>query len=183
MAGEITKVYKDSGGNRQVVASGGTILINSGGAIDASAATASVLFAAGEVAQVDIAAASLDGTIAKVVAESAVIGGIPLVYAIPIASGALADTDIVVAHKIRVLDAWLVLRAAGVANTTLQVKNATNAISDAMAASGSDTALVRAATINDANYEIAAAGTLRVTSATGASQPAAVVYVTCMRVA
>src|SRR5207244_393511 len=58
----------------------------------------------------------------------------------------------------------------------------TNAITSAMAGSGSDTALVRATTIDDANWEIAAAGTLRVTSAVGATQPACTVYVTCIRV-
>jgi hypothetical protein len=40
------------------------------------------------------------------------------------------------------------------------VKNGASAITNAMAASGSDQALVRAATIDDAAYEIAAGGTL-----------------------
>ena len=117
------------------------------------------------------------------VADANVIGGVPVVHRIDLAAGALADTDVVLTHKTRVIDAWLVLRGAGVASTTLQVKNGANAITNAMAASGSDTDLVRAAAINDANYEIAAAGTLRVTSATGATQPAATVYVVGIRVA
>lgn len=177
------KVYRDEGGDRQVVASGGTILVNSGGSIDISAATGSITFAAGEIAQADIAAASLDGTVAKVVAEGNVIGGIPLIFEIPIVAGALGDTDVTVTHKIRVIDAHLILRGAGVASTTLTVKNTTNAITDAMAASGADKAIVRAASIDDAYYEIAAGGKIRVTSATGATQPAALVVVTAVRVA
>ena len=117
------------------------------------------------------------------VEESNVVGGIPIVFMIPIVAGALADTDIVSTHKVRVLDAYLILRGAGVATTTLQVKNGMDAITNAMAASGSDQALVRAASIDDAHYEIAAGGTLRVTSATGATQPAALVVVTAVRVA
>lgn len=130
-----------------------------------------------------VSPATMDATITKVVAESDVIGGIPEVFMIPITAGALGDTDITVTHKIRVIDAYHILRGAGVADTTFQVKNAANAITDAMAASGSDKALVRAAVIDDANYEIAAAGTLRVTSATGATQPAALVIVNAVRVA
>lgn len=177
------KVYREQGGDRLVLASGGTILVNSGGSIDISAATGSITFAAGEVVQADIAAASLDGTVAKVVAESNAIGGIPLVFEIPITAGALADTDVTVTHKIRVIDAHLILRGAGVASTTLTVKNGASAITNAMAASGSDQAIVRAASIDDATYEIAAGGTLRVTSATGATQPAALVIVNAVRVA
>ncbi len=127
--------------------------------------------------------ASLNDSAVATVAESQVLGGLPVVYMIPLTAGALADTDVVVTHKVRVIDAYLILRGTGVANTTLQVKNGSTAISNAMAASGSDTALIRAANIDDAAYEIAAAGTLRVTSATGATQPAALVVVTCVRVA
>jgi len=125
---------------------------------------------------------SSDGTYVKEVAESNVIGGIPVKFMIPIAAAALGNTDIVMTHKVRVLDAYLILRGAGVATTTLQVFNATNAITDAMDASGSDKAVVRAAEIDDAAYEIAAGGTLRVTSAAGATQPAALVVVDAVRV-
>lgn len=138
---------------------------------------------AGKVTQAMHVAASEDATVVKVVADKNVIGGIPVMFRIDLAAGALADTDVIMTHKVRIIDAFLILRGGGVVNTTLQVKNAGNAITDAMAASGADTTLVRAATIDDANYEIAAAGTLRVTSATGATQPAATVYVLAIRVA
>lgn len=116
------------------------------------------------------------------VAESAVIGGATLTFMIPIAAGALGNTDVTMTNKVRVIDAYLVLKGAGVATTTLQVFNGASAISDAMDASGSDKALIRAAEIDDAAYEIAAAGTLRITSATGATQPDALVVVTAVKV-
>ena len=128
------------------------------------------------------APASEDGTVVKVVAESNIIGGLPLTFMIPIVAGALGNTDVVMTHKVRVLDAYIILRGTGIATTTLQVFNGANAITDAIAASGSDTDIVRAAAIDDAHYEIAATGTLRVTSATGATQPDALVIVTAVRV-
>ncbi len=140
----------------------------------------SLVFPAGSLLDV---AAILDGTAAKVGANANVIGALPVLHRVDITAGVLGNTDVVLTHKTRVIDAWLVLRGAGVATTTLQVKNGAAAITDAMAASGSDQAVVRAATIDDAAHEIAAAGTLRVTSATGASQPNATVYVLGVRVA
>lgn len=130
-----------------------------------------------------VADGALTGTKVGTVADANVVGGIPVLHRINIAAGALGDTDVVLTHKTRVIDAWLVLRGAGVATTTLTVKNGATAISDAMAASGADKALVRAASLDDAQWEIAAGGTLRVTSATGATQPDATVYVLGIRVA
>lgn len=130
-----------------------------------------------------VADGALTGTKVGTVADANVVGGIPVLHRIDIAAGALGNTDVTLTHKTRVVDAWLVLRGAGVATTTLQVKNGTTAITDAMAASGSDQALVRAASLNDAAWEIAAGGTLRVTSATGATQPDATVFVLGIRVA
>jgi hypothetical protein len=133
--------------------------------------------------EVGSATAGLTGLVAKFVANANVIGGLEVIHRIDLAAGALADTDVVLTHKTRVIDAWIVLRGAGVSTTTLTVKNGATAITDAMAASGSDKAIVRAASLDDAQWEIAAGGTLRVTSATGASQPDATVFVRGIRVA
>lgn len=138
---------------------------------------------AGKVTQAMDVAASRDGTVVKVAANANVIGAIPVVHRIDIAAGALADTDVVLTHKTRVIDAWVVLTGAGVANTTLKVQNGATTITNAMDVSGSDKALIRAATIDDAQHEIAAAGTLRIKTETGATQPACTVYVTGLRVA
>lgn len=140
-------------------------------------------FLGGVVAQSDLGASILDGTAAKVVATSNAIGGIPVVHQITLAAGALGDTNVTLTHKTLVIDAWLLLTGAGVATTTLQVKSTANAITDVMAASGSDKAMVRATTIDNAHSTIAAGGVLRVTSATGATQPDAIVFVLGMRVA
>lgn len=128
-------------------------------------------------------AATMTGADAAVVADANVIGAVPVLHRIDITAGALGNTDVTLTHKTRVIDAWLVLRGAGVPSTTLQVKNGADAITSTMAASGADQALVRATSINDAFHEIAAGGTLRVTSASGATQPAATVYVLGVRVA
>lgn len=154
--------------------------------IDSLAVTTAKIAAVGVTeAKIEVGAASagLSGLVAKFVANANVIGGLEVIHRVDLAAGALADTDVVLTHKTRVLDAWLILRGAGVSTTTLQVKNGTSAITDAMDASGSDKAIVRAASIDDAAYEIAAGGTLRITSATGATQPAATVYVRGIRVA
>lgn len=138
---------------------------------------------AGKVTNAMVAPAALDGTVAKVVAADNVIGGLPVMFQIDIAAGALATKNITVTHKIRVVDAWVVLRGAGVANTVLTVGNGANIITNTFDVSGSDTAVVRCTTLNDANWEIAAAGTLRVVTTVGATQPACTVYVLAYRVA
>ena len=176
--------FYDKAGNviLQIDGTNRKVLFPSGSNLDLAAASGILSIAAGEVALAELVAASLDGTAAKVVANANVIGGIPVIHQVQITAGALGNTDVVLTHKTRVVNAWLVLRGAGVATTTLQVKNGASAITDAMAASGSDQAIVRAASIDDAQYDIAAGGTLRVTSATGATQPDATVFVLGYRV-
>lgn len=125
----------------------------------------------------------LNGANAANVADDNVIGGVVLLHRIDIAAGSNADVDVTLAHKTRVIDAWVVLRGAGVLSAVFTVKNGANAITGGMDVSGSDTDVVRAGQINDANHEIAAAGTLRVTGSGGASMPEATVYVLAVRVA
>ncbi len=141
----------------------------------------------GAVTEVKIAAATLTGLIAKVVTDANVIGGLPVLHRINIAGGAAGNTDVVLTHKTRVIDAWVVhTGGAGEANDTIQVKNGANAISNAMDWSGADAALVRAASIDDAQHEIAAGGTLRVTTTdddAGGDVGAGIVYVLGIRVA
>lgn len=157
------------------------------GGILASGSVGTTQLAAGGVTEAKLqpgaANAGITGLATKFVANANVIGGIPVIHQINITAGANGNTDVVLTHKTRVIDAWLVLTGAGVTSATLQIKNGSNAITDEMAASGSDQALVRCATINDAYHEIAAGGTLRVTGANGATMPAAVVYVLGYRVA
>jgi len=125
----------------------------------------------------------LNGANVNNVASEGVVGGIPVLHVIELEAGALASTDVVLTHKTRIVDAWVVLTGAGVASTILTIKNTADAITDGMDVSGSDKAIVRAATIDDANHEIDAAGKLRVQTETGATQPACIVYVLGIRVA
>lgn len=138
----------------------------------------------GEVTQAKLTAASLDGTVAKVVADANVIGGIPVVHRIAVADGVTADVDVVLTHKTLVTDVHLVKTAgAGGATDTITVKNAANAITNALDINVADKVVVRAGTIDDAQHEIAAGGTLRVTrTKNSANNVACVVYVTGLRV-
>lgn len=131
----------------------------------------------------EIISAYLSGTQQAVVADNNAIGGVLVLHIVQMAAAALANNDITLTHKERVIDAWFVLGGAGVGSTTITIKNNTSAITDAMDASGSDKAIVRATTIDEANHEIAAGGTLRTQTETGATQPKATAYILCVRVA
>lgn len=113
------------------------------------------------------------------VADVNVVGGLPILYRIA-AAALTGDVDVTLTYKSRVIDVWCVATAAGGASDTITVKNGATAITDAMDLNVSDKAVVRAGTIDDAAYEIAAAGTLRVS---GASAATCDVYVLAIRVA
>ena len=134
---------------------------------------------AGGIAQAKLTAASLDQTVVKVLADSAVLGGIPVIFRIPVPAGTTGNVDVTLTLKTRVIDAWLVkTNGAGGGAGTIQVFNATNAITDAMSINIADTTIARALTINDANHEIAAAGTLRITrTRTASTDETCIVYV------
>lgn len=138
---------------------------------------------AGKVTQAMVSPNTLTATVAANNAADNVIGSIPVVFRINIAAGALATKNVVMTHKVMVIDAYVVLAGAGVANTVLTVGSGANIITNTIDVSGSDTAVIRATTINDANQTIAAGGDLRVVTTVGATQPACVVYVTALRIA
>ena len=149
---------------------------------DANVTTAKI--ADNNVTQVKIAAASLDGTIAKVVADVNVIGGVPVLHRIAVPGTGKAAIDVTLTHKERVVDAWIVLTGAGVSGGSVTVGNAANAITNAIPTGGSNLAIARAGSINAANHEIVAGGTLRITpAATGADATPCIVYVLAVRVA
>lgn len=104
-------------------------------------------------------------------------GGFHLCITKTLTAGAHTDFDIVLPFAFSVTRAQVILKGAGVGSSTIIVKNAANAITDAMATSGSDTAVTYNSTIDDAYNEIAAGGTLRITSVTGVSRPACMVLV------
>lgn len=124
-----------------------------------------------------------DGDSVGTQAADNVIGAIPLLFRIDIAAGANADKNSVMTHKVRVLDAWVVLRQAGIASAVMEVKNGATAITGVMAVSGADMTISRPVLLNDGFWEIAAGGQLRVTGSGGATMPACTVYVWAVRVA
>ena len=150
---------------------------------DGSLTTA--LYAAGSVSQAKIAAGSLDATIAKTVADNDVTAGLQLIRSIAVPAGTTGDINVVLTHRERVCDVWLVKRsAAGGGAGTITLKNSGDAITDAMSINVNDKTVVACATIDDAFRDVAAGGTLRVTrTRTASTDETCDVFIQTMRVA
>lgn len=150
-----------------------------------NAATADAKFAADAIGEDLLTPNELNGRVVANTAAANVVGGIPVEHIVVVPAGTTGDVDVTLTHKTRVTDVHLVkTTAAGGGAGTIQVKNAGNAITDAMSIDVNDKAVVRAAEIDDANHEIAAGGTLRVTrTRTASTSEACIVYVRGLRVA
>lgn len=124
--------------------------------------------------------ALLTGAHVSTVADVNVIGGIPVLHRV-LASALTGDVDVTLTHKTRVIEVWAIQKGgAGGAGDTITVKNGASAITNALDLNVADNIIVRAGTIDDATNEVAAAGTLRVTGASGVT---AEVYILGIRVA
>jgi len=133
--------------------------------------------AAGVVA---LAAQIINGADLANVVDANVIGGVQVVHRITIAD-ATANTDVVLTHKTRVIDAYAVKTAAdGGAGDQVIVQNGANAISNVISLNAVDKTLVRVGTLDDAQWSIAAGGTLRI-AATKATNCACEVVVIGIR--
>jgi len=128
---------------------------------------------------------SLTGAHAAVLADVATTPGIVLCHSVAVAGGADANTDVALDYKFRFSHAKVTLQAAGTAGSLITVQNGATAITDAIDISaGADKAVFNNAEVDDAQRDIAAAGTLRVANAsTGADCPACLVEVFGYRVA
>lgn len=112
------------------------------------------------------------------VAASQTRPGIPVKYVIQVATSASnGNTDVVVTNKFRILDVYVIQQAAAVTSEVCTLYNGTNAVSSTMSLAAADKSVARATTIDDAYWDVAAGGTLRVTTSAGASQPQCVVVV------
>ncbi len=160
----------------------GEILVGDGTDVNAVAVSGDVALANDGTTTVS----GLKGTHVDEVAEDNVIGGLPVLHVVEITGGAAGNDEVTLTHKTRIIDVWAVhTGGAGEASDTLQVLNGGDAITDAMDWGGADTVVVRAGEINDANHEIAAGGTLRVTTTDddgGGDVGAGLVYVLGIRV-
>ena len=118
------------------------------------------------------------------VANANVIGGVPVVFRADLAD-ASGDVDIVSTHKVRILDAVVRARGTNGANAnTVQIFNGANALSDAMALQNKSSGdLIRAASLVVAQQDIAAGGTLKITSTKAGGDCTATIYITAIRVA
>ena len=183
VVGRVAVVHASTGEVEFDLASNNLVLVGTN-ELQALAVTGAKI-AATTVTQAKIAANALDGTIAADVADVNVIGGLVQLFRIKTPGGVTADTDVVVTHKIRVLDVWCVNAGAGSASDTITVKNGSTAITDAIDVNDADKTVSRAGTIDDAQFTIAAGGTLKVTETDGGGNdsPAVDVYVLAVRVA
>lgn len=149
------------------------------------AATADAKFATDAIGEDLLTANELTGRVAANVADANVVGGIPVLHRIDVPAGTTGDVDVVLTHKTRVTDVWLVKKnAAGGGAGTIQAKNGSDAITDAMSIDINDKVIARATEIDDAFAEIAAAGTLKITrTRTASTDEQCTVYVLGVRVA
>ena len=174
----------NSSGKAAAVTLSGDVTTDNAGVTAIGAAKVTNAMLAGSITQANLTAASLDGTVAKVVADANLIGGIPVLHRINVPAGTTGDVDTVLTHKTRVCFAWLVkTSAAGGGAGTIQLKNGANAISNAISIDVNDQTVAVIGTIDDAQHEIAAAGTLKITrTRTASTDEACTVYVLGVRV-
>ncbi len=119
------------------------------------------------------------------VADANVEGGVPVIFRVLTAGGASANIDVAMKHKVRVVDAWAVLKAIGTASDTVTIQNVTTDITDAIPLLLGDQSVARAVSVDDAQHEITAGANLRVAQVDGggSDSPALDVYVLAIRVA
>src|SRR4051812_44416737 len=106
------------------------------------------------------------------VADNNPIGGQEIIHIIDVPDAATANVDVTVVHKFEVMSMVVVKKAgAGGASDTIQLKNGTSAISNAISINVADQTVISPGTLDDSQTVIAAGGTLRAacTKASGAN--------------
>lgn len=149
----------------------------------ASATTTKVKLRGGCEAEIGQADAVLTGAQAAVVAPGNVIGGVPVTHMITVPAAA-GTTALILTHKTRILRITAVkTHEAGLAGGTLEVRNGATIIATALTWDNTtaDKAVVPAVTLDDAQWDVAAAGTVNVV--TSQAQARGVVILEGVRVA
>lgn len=128
---------------------------------------------------------SLDGNDVAVLEDESPVGGITLTTKVVTAGGATADIDIIVSHKIQIINVHVINIENGNAGDTLTVKNGSNNITNAIDLNEETNFLRNTSEIIAAQQTIEAAGTLRITETDGGGNdsPAVTVVITYVRVA
>ena len=168
-AAGVAEAY-DANNSGQILVGDGTDIVSVAVSGDATLAANGTLTLAAQI---------INGVDLANVANVNVIGGVPVIHRIT-CTALTGDVDVVLTHKTRITNVWAVGTAAGGAGDTVQVKNGANAITNALDMNVADQTVVRVTTIDDAQWDIAAAGTLRVTGASGVN---AEVFVEGIRIA
>lgn len=155
---------------------GGALTINSGGLT----VTGTVTLPAATIASTAIK--NINGSHITTTADVNILGGPALLFRITtVGTGAGETINVTMAQKIRVVDVWVKPNATGAGADSITVQSTGNAISNAIALGAANT-IVRAANLNDANWDIASAGVLRIVQADGDNNPVTDVYVLGLRV-
>ena len=150
MADYSAKVYMKQGGDEQIVESGGTITVKSGGSLVLETG-ASFTKGAG-VLETDV------------LAEGAVLPAPMQIHIIDVPDAATGDVDVVFTQKERIVQIEVIKGAsAGGTDDTITVKKGSTAITNAMSIDVAAKTVVRPTTFDTAQWEIAAAGTLKIT--------------------
>jgi len=121
----------------------------------------------------------MDGRLVRAMDDGEDFGFIPVMLRVDTATGGTNSVSLTMERKFTVIDAHAVLKGAGTTSDAYQIFNGSNAISDAVSiAAAGDRDIVRIGEIDDAQMEIAAGGTLKVTSTGGnTDNPALAVYI------
>lgn len=149
----------------------------------ASEAEGDELLGADTVGEDRLAANQITGRAIANAASGNAVGAIPVIHVLTLPAAA-GDTNITLTHKTRIYFVTAIKTVqAGLAGGTLTVKNGASAITNAMTWDNTilDKGTVSNGQIDDAFHDIAAGGTLRVT--TSAAQSDGIVYVFGLRVA
>ena len=122
----------------------------------------------------------MDGRIVRAMDDGEDFGYIPVQLKVVTAAGASNTVALTIDRAFTVTDVMARnTGGAGSSSDTLQLKNGSTAISDALDMNIADNLIARAASIDDAQHEIAAGGTLNVTATDGGGSDvrAMIVYI------
>jgi hypothetical protein len=155
----VGQIFWNIGPIRKISSNGATVTMS------AANLDGVTLDANGAGSTVEVIPAALKGTQVALVANVNVIGGIPVVHRVT-ASALTGDVTVVLTHKTRITDVVCInTTGAGGAGDTIIVKNVATAITDTMDINKADKTITRAATIDDAQWDVAAGANLVVSGA------------------